>query len=99
MDHPTLMLLVTLCSSGLCAELHSGSEEFRLVGGASRCSGRLERKVLEEWEEEVENYNNLSWNLERVDDVCKSLDCGSVVSMRRIETSSDYKFNVEIYCS
>uniref|UniRef100_A0A3B3CQ53 SRCR domain-containing protein n=1 Tax=Oryzias melastigma TaxID=30732 RepID=A0A3B3CQ53_ORYME len=99
MDHPTLMLLVTLCSSGLCAELHSGSEEFRLVGGASRCTGRLERKVLEEWEEEVEDYDNLSWNLERVDDVCKSLDCGSVVSMRRTETSSRFEFIVEIICS
>ncbi|XP_024117613.1 scavenger receptor cysteine-rich type 1 protein M130, partial [Oryzias melastigma] len=100
MDHPTLMLLVTLCSSGLCAELHSGSEEFRLVGGASRCSGRLERKVLEEWKAEVENLLNLRWNLERVDDVCKSLDCGSVVSMRRIEVSSDsHESNVEIICS
>uniref|UniRef100_A0A3B3E2Q2 SRCR domain-containing protein n=1 Tax=Oryzias melastigma TaxID=30732 RepID=A0A3B3E2Q2_ORYME len=100
MDHPTLMLLVTLCSSGLCAELHSaGSEEFRLVGGASRCTGRLERKVLEEWKEEFEDYDNLSWTLQRVDDVCKSLNCGSVVSMRRIETSSRFEFNVEINCS
>uniref|UniRef100_A0A3B3E1M2 Scavenger receptor cysteine-rich type 1 protein M130-like n=1 Tax=Oryzias melastigma TaxID=30732 RepID=A0A3B3E1M2_ORYME len=94
-----LMLLhVSGFSSGLCAELHSaGSEEFRLVGGASRCSGRLERKVLEGWEAVVEENYNLNWTLEHVDVVCKSLDCGSVVSMRRIKVS--YKFTVEIICS
>uniref|UniRef100_A0A3B3DY70 SRCR domain-containing protein n=1 Tax=Oryzias melastigma TaxID=30732 RepID=A0A3B3DY70_ORYME len=95
MDHPTLMLLVTLCSSGLCAELHSGSEEFRLVGGASRCTGRLERKFLEGWNAVLEDNENLRWNLERVDDVCKSLDCGSVVSMRRNDTSQD-EFSVSL---
>ncbi|XP_036070583.1 scavenger receptor cysteine-rich type 1 protein M130-like isoform X2 [Oryzias melastigma] len=95
-----LMLLhVSGFSSGLCAELHSGSEEFRLVGGASRCTGRLERKVLEEWEEEVEDNNNLKWNLERVDHVCKSLNCGSVVSMRRAIAFDFYKINLEIICS
>ncbi|XP_078785789.1 uncharacterized protein LOC105355452 isoform X1 [Oryzias latipes] len=89
MDHPAMMLLVTLCGSGLCAELPSGSEEVRLVGGASRCTGWLERKRQERWEAEVEYDILPRWNFELADGACKSLNCGSVVSIKRIDTFPD----------
>ncbi|XP_047248729.1 scavenger receptor cysteine-rich type 1 protein M130-like [Girardinichthys multiradiatus] len=67
-------------------------DEVRLVAGSSRCGGRLEEKDLGVWKPVIDE--ELNWNLTSAAEVCRQLHCGSVVSLRRAETS-----NVEILCS
>ncbi|XP_053197593.1 scavenger receptor cysteine-rich type 1 protein M160-like [Scomber japonicus] len=64
------------CSPGKAVGL-TCSEPVRLVGGASRCAGRLEVKQGE-WRP-VEHYD---WTLKEADVICRYLDCGSAVSTR-----------------
>ncbi|XP_053197796.1 scavenger receptor cysteine-rich type 1 protein M130-like [Scomber japonicus] len=86
MDH-LLMVLLLLCSSGLQAEddhQPAEEEEFRLVGGASRCAGTLEVKHGE-WRQVSSSF----WTLKVADVICRYLDCGSAVSTRSRNEDSD----------
>ncbi|KAM8893508.1 uncharacterized protein AB9W97_010593 isoform 1-T1 [Spinachia spinachia] len=61
------------------------SEPVRLVGGASRCEGTLEMKHQGEWRPVDYYYINV-----KVADVfCRGLDCGSAVSFRDRDESSE----------
>ncbi|XP_041826612.1 scavenger receptor cysteine-rich type 1 protein M160-like [Melanotaenia boesemani] len=85
MDH--LLVLMLLWSSGFQAEGRLDStESVRLVGGASRCTGRLEVKHLGDQWRPVEI---LDWTLKEAAFVCEHLDCGSVVSATENNLSSE----------
>ncbi|XP_041826611.1 scavenger receptor cysteine-rich type 1 protein M130-like [Melanotaenia boesemani] len=66
------------CSPGRAAGLTcSDPDDVRLVGGASRCTGRLEVKHLgDQWRP----VKLLDWTLKAAAFFCQHLDCGSVVS-------------------
>ncbi|KAM8893980.1 scavenger receptor cysteine-rich type 1 protein M130-like [Spinachia spinachia] len=85
MEH-LLMLLLLPWSSELQAEGNDTSTEpVRLVGGASRCEGTLEMKHQGEWRPVDYYYMNV-----KVADVfCRDLDCGSAVSFRDRDESSE----------
>ncbi|XP_078785902.1 scavenger receptor cysteine-rich type 1 protein M130-like [Oryzias latipes] len=89
MERPALLLFVGLCSSGLWAEHTTvGPEEFRLVGTDSRCTGGLQRRIQgSEWSE--------VWDIDMkiLANVCRRLDCGSLVSVR------ETRDNLNITCS
>uniref|UniRef100_A0A8C9Z899 SRCR domain-containing protein n=1 Tax=Sander lucioperca TaxID=283035 RepID=A0A8C9Z899_SANLU len=73
------------CSPGKAVGL-TCSESVRLVGGASHCAGTLEVKHNGEWRP-VSYYYNSDWSLKRAAAACRELDCGSVVSVEREESS------------
>ncbi|KAL4007866.1 hypothetical protein ACER0C_001718 [Sarotherodon galilaeus] len=64
------------CSPGKAVGL-TCSEPLGLVGGASRCAGRLEFKHLGEWRPVSGFYSK--WTLKSAAFVCEHLDCGSAV--------------------
>ncbi|XP_044059869.1 scavenger receptor cysteine-rich type 1 protein M130-like [Siniperca chuatsi] len=77
MDH-ILVVFMFLWSSGLQREGNDNSEEMKdihLVGGSSRCSGWLQVKHQGVWRK----VNDRNWDLKLADEVCRHLDCGSVV--------------------
>ncbi|XP_032413395.1 scavenger receptor cysteine-rich type 1 protein M130-like isoform X2 [Xiphophorus hellerii] len=74
------------CSPGQAVGL-TCSENFRLVGEASRCAGRLEMLHQEEWRP-VAVYSSY-WDMNLAAAVCAELDCGSVVSARNSEEASE----------
>ncbi|KAG8001745.1 hypothetical protein GBF38_011809, partial [Nibea albiflora] len=80
MDHRLLVVFVSLWSS-----VAPDGDDVRLVGGASRCAGVLEKKHEEAWEP-VEDPLSV-WNLTSAAAVCRKLDCGSVLSLQRRVTS------------
>ncbi|XP_038548460.1 CD5 antigen-like [Micropterus salmoides] len=51
------------------------TDDIRLVGGSSRCSGLLQVKRQGAWRQE----DDRGWDLKLADEVCRHLDCGSVV--------------------
>uniref|UniRef100_A0A3B5Q675 SRCR domain-containing protein n=1 Tax=Xiphophorus maculatus TaxID=8083 RepID=A0A3B5Q675_XIPMA len=70
------------CSPGQAVGLTcSDQDNIRLVGEASRCAGRLERKHLEKWR--PVDVMNPYWDMNSVAAVCAKLDCGSAVSARK----------------
>ncbi|XP_045928809.1 scavenger receptor cysteine-rich type 1 protein M160-like [Micropterus dolomieu] len=72
------------CSSGKAVELTcSEPDDVRLVGGASRCVGRLEMKHFGEWRPVADSSSN--WDLMSASLVCKQLDCGYPLSTGRRE--------------
>ncbi|XP_038551142.1 scavenger receptor cysteine-rich type 1 protein M130-like [Micropterus salmoides] len=78
------------CSSGKSVELTcSEPDDVRLVGGASRCVGRLEMKRKGEWRPVAEYF--LNWNLLSAALVCRQLDCGSALSAERVISDELYK--------
>ncbi|XP_075957377.1 scavenger receptor cysteine-rich type 1 protein M130-like [Anarhichas minor] len=72
------------CSAGKAVGL-TCSDPVRLVGGDSRCAGTLEMKHQGDWKPVYDNY----WTLKEADVFCRALDCGSAVSIRRREESSE----------
>ncbi|XP_054908791.1 scavenger receptor cysteine-rich type 1 protein M130-like [Poeciliopsis prolifica] len=74
------------CSPGQAVGL-TCSDNIRLVGEASRCAGRLEMFHQEEWRP-VDGYDP-HWNMNSVAAVCAALDCGSAVSARKSDESSE----------
>ncbi|XP_053197805.1 scavenger receptor cysteine-rich type 1 protein M130-like [Scomber japonicus] len=72
------------CSPGKAVGLTCSPEPVRLVGGASRCAGRLEVKHGE-WR--PVSYSD--WTLKEADVTCRNLDCGSAVSTRSRNEASD----------
>uniref|UniRef100_A0A8P4KEM4 SRCR domain-containing protein n=1 Tax=Dicentrarchus labrax TaxID=13489 RepID=A0A8P4KEM4_DICLA len=74
------------CSPGKAVGLTcSESEEFRLVGGDSRCAGTLELKHKGDWRP----VGGSGWTLKEANVVCRNLDCGSAVSIG--ERKSKYR--------
>lgn len=61
--------------------------EVRLVGGASPCAGRLEQNQQGHWGPVGDPTHD--WDLTSAAVVCRQLDCGSAVSLRRTQTSLD----------
>ncbi|XP_067451600.1 scavenger receptor cysteine-rich type 1 protein M130-like [Thunnus thynnus] len=88
MERRVLMVFLSLWSSGLRAEHVSTAvpDDVRLVGGASHCAGKLEMKHQGEWKPVYDQYYD--WNLRNAAEVCRKLDCGSVVSIQRTKDSS-----------
>ncbi|XP_055011902.1 T-cell differentiation antigen CD6-like [Boleophthalmus pectinirostris] len=64
------------CSSGATVNL-TCSEPLRLVGGASRCAGTVELRLIGEWRRVEERYGD--WYQEDTTALCRDLDCGSAV--------------------
>uniref|UniRef100_A0A3Q3WU44 SRCR domain-containing protein n=1 Tax=Mola mola TaxID=94237 RepID=A0A3Q3WU44_MOLML len=77
---------------------------FVLVGGASPCAGSLEQKQWGDWKPVYDEYEK--WTSTSAAAVCRQLDCGSLVSLRRtlvpvyIPTFSTYlkPLQLEINC-
>ncbi|XP_059184651.1 neurotrypsin-like [Centropristis striata] len=74
------------CSPGRAVGL-TCSEPVRLVGGDSRCAGTLEVKHGGDWRPVVGSDSD--WTLKIAAAACRDLDCGSAVSVKRREGSSD----------
>ncbi|XP_067118079.1 antigen WC1.1-like [Osmerus mordax] len=74
---PVLMLVVMFWSTG---------SDVRLVDGGSRCAGRVEMKHQEEWRQ---LYSRDYWNMKHAAVVCRQLDCGSAVSIRKYDGDED----------
>ncbi|XP_070762184.1 LOW QUALITY PROTEIN: scavenger receptor cysteine-rich type 1 protein M130-like [Enoplosus armatus] len=88
MDHRGLIVSLLLWSSGLGAEHGSTApDDVRLVGGVSHCAGSLEKKhQTGDWRA-VDDQDH-DWDLMSAAEVCRQLDCGSVVSFRKTWGSS-----------
>uniref|UniRef100_A0A3Q1BPR4 SRCR domain-containing protein n=1 Tax=Amphiprion ocellaris TaxID=80972 RepID=A0A3Q1BPR4_AMPOC len=75
---------ITLTCSGKAAALisvfssFSNPDDVRLVGGASRCAGRLEMKHDGVWR--AMKIQNPDWNLNVAAVICGRLNCGPAVS-------------------
>ncbi|XP_055362309.1 scavenger receptor cysteine-rich type 1 protein M130-like isoform X3 [Betta splendens] len=74
----------TTCSPGKAVGL-TCSEPVRLVGGDSRCAGKLELKHEGEWRP----VGGFRWTLKEAAVICRELDCGSAVSIQECEESSE----------
>ncbi|XP_062298281.1 uncharacterized protein LOC134003171 [Scomber scombrus] len=74
---------IRTCSPGKAVGL-TCSEPYRLVGGASRCAGRLEVKRTA-WRP----VDDSDWTLKEAAVACSDLDCGSAVSTRSRNNSLD----------
>ena len=84
-DQPLLSCL------SLCAE----SNDVRLVGGTSRCNGKLQMKYLGEWRE----VDDWSWNQKSSAIACTQLGCGSVEAAERFRApSSEIRWWIESSC-
>ncbi|XP_041661869.1 scavenger receptor cysteine-rich type 1 protein M130-like [Cheilinus undulatus] len=77
-------------------------DDVRLVGGASRCAGILERRERGDWRPVEVSLKD--WNLTSAVTACRQLDCGSVLSLEipknpQSSGSSFYDRNLQINCS
>uniref|UniRef100_A0A672JML5 SRCR domain-containing protein n=1 Tax=Salarias fasciatus TaxID=181472 RepID=A0A672JML5_SALFA len=83
------------CSPGKAAGLTcSGVDEFRLVGGASRCAGRLELKYLGE----QRPVGDDGFSLKTAALICEHLNCGSAVSVQPTGVSRQSKWIIHSAC-
>ncbi|XP_053177565.1 scavenger receptor cysteine-rich type 1 protein M130-like [Scomber japonicus] len=81
------------CSPGKAVGL-TCSVTVRLVGGASRCAGRLEVKQGE-WRP----VSDSDWTLKEAAVACREMDCGSAVSIGSRKESSDRPvWDIRPYC-
>uniref|UniRef100_A0A672Z2Z6 SRCR domain-containing protein n=1 Tax=Sphaeramia orbicularis TaxID=375764 RepID=A0A672Z2Z6_9TELE len=72
------------CSSGTDVDLTcTDPDDVRLVGGATRCNGEVEIKHHGEWRYMQYYFRTDPWILKAADVICRQLDCGSAVSVRR----------------
>ncbi|XP_029941968.1 scavenger receptor cysteine-rich type 1 protein M130-like, partial [Salarias fasciatus] len=83
------------CSPGKAAGLTCSGDEIRLVGGASRCAGSLELKVLGE-QRPVENDGFFTLN--RAALICEHLNCGSAVSVQPTYVSLQSMWRIDSDC-
>ena len=73
-------MLFTLC---FCTDI-------RLVGGTSKCAGKLEMQHWGlEWGLEWRPVDDSDWTLKSSAVVCRQLDCGSAVSTKRSPGSTN----------
>ncbi|XP_029942933.1 scavenger receptor cysteine-rich type 1 protein M130-like, partial [Salarias fasciatus] len=82
------------CSPGKAAGLTCSGDEFRLVGGASRCAGSLELKVLGV-KRPVEGDG---FTLKRAALICEHLNCGSAVSVQETDVSHQSMWRINSDC-
>ncbi|XP_013880592.1 scavenger receptor cysteine-rich type 1 protein M160, partial [Austrofundulus limnaeus] len=76
------------CSPGQAVGLTcSDGDNIRLVGEASRCAGTVEGFQQKQWRPVDDRFYR--WTRTSAAAVCAQLGCGSVVSTRRSEESSD----------
>uniref|UniRef100_A0A672YI96 SRCR domain-containing protein n=1 Tax=Sphaeramia orbicularis TaxID=375764 RepID=A0A672YI96_9TELE len=90
------------CSSGTAVNLTcTDPDDVRLVGGASRCNGEVQIKHHGKWRDvRYGYYYSDPWTLKAADVICRRLDCGSAVSVRRPNSSgsSDPLWSVSPIC-
>ncbi|XP_070685412.1 scavenger receptor cysteine-rich type 1 protein M130-like [Pempheris klunzingeri] len=86
------------CSPGKAVGLTcSAPDEVRLVGGASRCVGRLEMKHKGDWRPVADHSSN--WDLLSAAVVCRQLGCGSALSTdRRNDTHQPAAWIISSFC-
>ncbi|XP_029942926.1 scavenger receptor cysteine-rich type 1 protein M130-like [Salarias fasciatus] len=82
------------CSPGKAAGLTCSGDEFRLVGGASRCAGSLELKVLGD-QRPVAGYG---FTLKRAALICEHLNCGSALSVQETDVSYQSMWGIHSEC-
>uniref|UniRef100_A0A669CS53 SRCR domain-containing protein n=2 Tax=Oreochromis niloticus TaxID=8128 RepID=A0A669CS53_ORENI len=74
------------------------SEFVRLVGGASRCAGTLELKHQGEWRRATSGDVVDYFEMKEADAFCQDLNCGSAVSLRKRQVSSQSLWLVIVGC-
>ncbi|KAI9520187.1 hypothetical protein NQZ68_020086 [Dissostichus eleginoides] len=84
------------CSPGTAVSLTCSEPGVKLVGGESRCAGRLEVNYRGEWRTGDGIFS--PWNLKAAAVACRDLDCGSAVSVRREESSQRYVWGISPDC-
>uniref|UniRef100_A0A3P8TZR5 SRCR domain-containing protein n=1 Tax=Amphiprion percula TaxID=161767 RepID=A0A3P8TZR5_AMPPE len=86
------------CSPGTTITLTcSDPDDVRLVGGASRCAGRLEVKHDGVWR--AVNILHSDWNMKVAAVICGRLDCGAAVSaVNRPEYSQEDAWWISSSC-
>ncbi|KAI9518334.1 hypothetical protein NQZ68_038605, partial [Dissostichus eleginoides] len=77
-------------------EVLDHSEPVRLVGESSRCEGVLELRHEGKWRPVDMDYGD--WTLKRAEVACRDLDCGSAVSVRRVEPSERRVWGIRSDC-
>ncbi|XP_030006169.1 scavenger receptor cysteine-rich type 1 protein M160-like [Sphaeramia orbicularis] len=90
-----ILALISMCLPGLLAKKNNTSTEpvhFRLVGGPTRCEGKLQVKRLDRYWRQADGFY---WNLKLGNRVCAELDCGSAVAVGQVARPS--RMNVKIW--
>uniref|UniRef100_A0A672HVA6 SRCR domain-containing protein n=1 Tax=Salarias fasciatus TaxID=181472 RepID=A0A672HVA6_SALFA len=90
-----LLFTLTPFSLSSLSALGSGGDEFRLVGGASRCTGSLELKHLGEQRPVMDDDFT---NLKTAALICEHLNCGSVVSRQPTDVSLQSMWRINSRC-
>ncbi|XP_062931974.1 scavenger receptor cysteine-rich type 1 protein M130 [Cynocephalus volans] len=82
---PSTVAVVSLLSACLITSSFGGTDkELRLAAGESKCSGRVEVKVREEWGTVCNN----GWSTEEVSVICRQLGCPTAIQATEWVNSS-----------